>query len=302
MTYLALAFALVLQLTGIWPHLSSQAHSDIARAANPRVQVLPPVPMNALSVPVLTAKIPLALKPSASVYAFDRATAMPLYSQNIDQKRPIASITKLITAIVILDRHKPTDKVTIGKLPEYVTADETLGLREGEVYTVGDLVTAALVPSDNDAADALAIYDSGSVSAFADRMNAKIAQWHISGTHFSNPTGLVDDGNYTTARALGQIGILALQQPFIAAVVKLPTANVSSADGRTFNLTNTNTLLATGYFYGIKTGYTEASGECFIGISNVNGHQVVTVLLGADDRFGDTQELVNWIGQSWQWL
>jgi len=302
MTSLALFLTLALQLTGIWPHLTDAAHLGLAQTASVRTPAMGPLPTYALTIPVLTSKIPLALKPSASVYAIDRATSMPLYSQNIDQKRPIASITKLVTAIVILDRHKPTDSVTIGKLPDYESSAETIGLREGEVYTVGDLLTAAIVPSANDAADALAIYDSGSVRAFAGRMNAKMNQWNITGTHFSNATGLIDDGNYATARALGQIAMLATRQEYITSAVKRPNASITSAAGRTLNLTNTNRLLATGGFYGIKTGYTEASGECFIGISKVNGHEVVTVLLGADDRFGDTQELVNWIGRAWQWI
>lgn len=302
MTSVALILALILQLTGIWPHLTDQALTGTARAATGGTAAAPAVPASALSLPVVKSKVGLTLKPSASVYAFDRATATPLYSQNIDQKRPIASITKLITAIVILDQHQLSDKVIIGKLPDYDVSAEVIGLREGEIYTVGDLITAALVPSANDAADALAIYDSGSVSAFTGRMNAKMAQWHITGTHFSNATGLIDKDNYATARALGQIGTLALRQSFIAAAVNEPTASIASTGGRTFNLTNTNRLLATGGFYGIKTGYTEASGECFIGISKVNGHEVVTVLLGADDRFGDTQELVNWIGRAWQWI
>lgn len=302
MTSISLLLALALQLTGIWPHLANDFHSGLARAAIVHTPTMAPKSVNSFTIPILTSKIPFTLKPSASVYAFDRVTAMPLYSQNIDQKRPVASITKLITAVVILDRHKTTDSVTIGKLPDYDISAETIGLHEGEVYTVGALVTAALVPSANDAADALAIYDSGSVSAFASRMNAKMAQWHISDTHFSNATGLIDDNNYATARALGQIGTLAINQKFIAAAVKQPSASITSGGGRTFNLENTNRLLATGDYYGIKTGYTEASGECFIGISNQGGHEVVTVLLGADDRFGDTQELVNWIGQAWQWL
>jgi len=302
MTSIALIVALALQMTGIWPHLGSETHTGIARAATVRPTIQPPAPKEAFSVPVPTSQVPLKLKPTASVYAFDRVTAMPLYSQNVDQKRPIASITKLITVMVILDRHQAADKVTIGKLPDYDTAAETIGLHEGEIFTVGDLVTAALVPSANDAADALAIYDSGSVSAFTGLMNAKMAQWHITGTHFSNATGLIDDGNYATARALGQIGTLAMKQALIAADIKLSTVSITSAGGRSFNLTNTNRLLATGDFYGIKTGYTEASGECFIGITKIGGHEVVTVLLGADDRFGDTQSLVNWIGQSWQWL
>lgn len=301
MTAIALIIALALHLTGLWPHLTSDARAGIARSARVSVPA-PPAASAPVAIPVQRLNEPLSLSRSSSIYAFDRRTAMPLYSQNIDKQRPIASITKLITVMVILDRHKTTDVVTIGKLPDYAIEAETVGLKQGEVFTVGDLVTAALVPSANDAADALAIYDSGSVTAFSARMNAKMAQWHIPGTHFANASGLVDDGNYSTARALGQIATLAMAQPFIADTVKRPSAVITSAAGQTFSLTNTNRLLATGDYYGIKTGYTEASGECFIGITKVGGHEIVTVMLGADDRFGDTRTLVNWIGQTWQWL
>ncbi len=301
MTSIALIIALALHLTGLWPHLTAGAQAEIARSARASLPAQP-VASAPIAIPVQRQNEPLVLNRTSSVYALDRRTAMPLYSQNIDKKRPIASVTKLITVMVILDRHKTTDVVTIGKLPDYAIEAETMGLRQGEIFTVGDLVTAALVPSANDAADALAIYDSGSVTAFTARMNAKMAQWHISGTHFANASGLIDDGNYATARGLGQIAMLAMTQPFIAVTVKRPSAVITNAAGQTFSLTSTNRLLATGDFYGIKTGYTEASGECFIGITKISGHEVVTVMLGADDRFGDTRTLVNWISQTWQWL
>lgn len=302
MTHVALIVAMILQLTGLWPLLPGPNQTSISQAASVRASPKPVEQAFEFNIPVPTDAAKPIFKTSASVYSFDQATSMPLFRQNIDQRRPVASITKLITAMVILDRHKPTDIVTIGQLPVYPIEAETIGLRQGETYTVGSLVTAALVPSANDAADALAIYDAGSVAAFATRMNAKMAQWHIPDTHWSNASGLVDDNNYASARALGQIATLAIKQTFITSVIKLPNVSITSISGRTFNLNNTNKLLATGSFYGIKTGYTEASGECFIGITKANGHKVVTVLLGADDRFGDTQTLVNWIGIGWKWL
>ena len=302
MKTVAAILALVLHLTGGWNHVSSEGRAQLSRAG---VNLPAPLPSLAVApdlVPVRTGGQPPAIAPNASVYAFDRATGIALFEQNSDVKRPIASVTKIITALVVLDRHQPTDLVTVGTLPAYDVAAETLGLKTGEVYTVGDLVTMALIPSANDAADALAMYDAGSVAAFSDRMNAKMATWGITDAHFSNPSGLIDIDNTVSAKALARIAQLVLAQPFITATIALPSASVTSSVGRSFTITTTNKLLASDNFYGIKTGYTEAAGECFIGLTKVNGHEIVTVLLGADDRFGETRTLVNWIGREWTWL
>lgn len=302
MNTVAALLALILHLTGGWSHVSPGGRDQLSRAG---VSVAAPRPKPVVApilLPVHTGDQPLALAPTSSVYAFDRASGTALFSQLADTRRPIASVTKIVTALVVLDRHQPTDLVTIGALPDYDVAAETLGLRSGEVYTVGDLVTMTLLPSANDAADALAVYDAGSIAAFSERMNAKMATWGITDTHFSNPSGLVDTNNFASARALARIAQLVLAQPFLKATIALPTAKLTSSTGRTFNVTSTNKLLASDKFYGIKTGYTEAAGECFIGLTKVDGHEIVTVLLGADDRFGETRTLVNWIGREWTWL
>ena len=300
MNTFALALALVLQLTGTWAHLTPTAHQDLAAAARPHATT--PQAVKPFVLPIRTGNGTLALPNDASILGIDRATSLPLYSQNADKQRPIASITKLITALVILSDHNPEEAVTIGTLPDYPLDAETIGLRQGETYRLGDLVSAALVPSANDAADALAIYDSGSVMKFAGKMDAKMAKWDIKGTHFASASGLTDDGNYATARALAQIGLLAMDNPTIKATVIKPTLTFNSKQGRAFSLESTNKLLAEGGFYGIKTGYTGAAGQCFVGITPVSGHDVVTVVLGTNDRFGDTQSLVNWIGSNWQWF
>jgi D-alanyl-D-alanine carboxypeptidase len=140
------------------------------------------------------------------------------------------------------------------------------------------------------------------MAKFTARMNAKMAQWGISDTHFASASGLQDTNNYASAAALSKIAGLALANPNIRDIVKLTNATISSSAGRVFNLTSTNELLAGGEFYGIKTGYTPAAGECFVGLTRINGHEVVTVVLGAGDRFGATQTLANWISRNWQWL
>ncbi len=253
-------------------------------------------------IPVQLTTAPTDLiNPNTTAYAVDAATMTPLYAQNQTTPRAIASITKLTAMIVVLGDHKLSDQVTVGKLPTYDPADETLGLTQGQVFSVDALVKAALIPSDNDAADALAIYDAGSRSAFIAKMNAKLAQWGINGAHFSSVEGLTDAGNYANAIALAKIGKLALTNPTIASLVRTPYATISDSAGQTYRLKSSDNLLASGQFYGIKTGYTDAAGQCFVGLAHVNGHDVITVVLHSNDRFGDTSRLLNWIQGAWQW-
>ncbi len=308
MKILALALAFALQTTGLWPHLDESTRNKIAHQAvgqpasniSPSTTDLPPV--TSLTLPIRTNPDAPKLETTTSVLALDRTSATPLYAQNDHQQRPIASITKLVTALVILSRHDPDDTVTIPQLPKYGPEDYVIGLTPGDKYQLSDLVKAALVPSANDAADALAIYDSGSPAKFASQMNSKMAAWDISGTHFTNPSGLQDTGNYATATALGKIALLSLENPVIQDAVKEPFVTIRSTSGRTLSHTSTNILLPTGQFHGIKTGYTLAAGQCFVGLTRIDGHDVITVVLGSKDRFGQTQSLVNWIGRSYQWL
>jgi serine-type D-Ala-D-Ala carboxypeptidase (penicillin-binding protein 5/6) len=204
--------------------------------------------------------------------------------------------------LVILSRHTPDERITLPALPAYKPEDERIGLFAGESYTVGDLVQAALINSANDAADALALYDAGAIPKFAARMNAKMTEWGITSARFSNPTGLFDNDNNASTEALGKIAGLALTNAFLRQTILKPEAAITSATGRVINLVSTNKLLATGQFYGIKTGYTPAAGECFVGLTRINGHEVITVVLGAGDRFGATQSLANWISRNYQWL
>ena len=304
MMWFAIIVAVILQLTGGWAHIGQSARQQVAHLATRPSASASPMPAVALPVarPSQLGEVFVPSLATASYLAQDRATSLTLAQANADTARPIASITKLITAIVILSRHSVEETVTIGTLPDYPIDADTMGLRTGETYRVGDLVRAALVPSANDAADALAIFDAGSTAAFAQRMNAKMSQWGITDTHFSNPSGLDDIGNQASARALAKIGGLALVQPLLREAVGLSDITVVSGSGRSFSLHTTNQLLAVTGFRGIKTGYTGAAGECFIGLTSVQGHDVITVVLGSQDRFADTRALVNYIGRNYTWL
>lgn len=306
MKTLALTLILGLHATGLWSQVAPATQAKlISRAADTVPAVATPpaalaTPATA-ALPVRLATDPLTLNTAAAI-AIDRDTATVLYAKDSTARRPIASITKLITSLVILSRHDPSETVTIPKLPDYPVEAETMGLVPGDTFRLSELLEAALVPSANDAADAMAIWDSGSVAKFTTVVNASLAEWGIADTHFASASGLEDDGNYASAAALAKIAALALHSPDIAKIVNFQSITLVSGQNRTYKLTTTNQLLASGRFYGIKTGYTLAAGECFVGLTRINGHDVITVVLGADNRFGATSQLTNWISRQWEWL
>jgi D-alanyl-D-alanine carboxypeptidase (penicillin-binding protein 5/6) len=261
----------------------------------PVISTVPPQP-----VAVKTGVDPLKLRAKAS-YAIERRSGQVLHSNNAARPLPVASITKLATVVTILHDHKLGEMVTIPVLPTYQPEDELIGLKAGEHYTVRDLLAATLIGSANDAADALAINDSGTITAFSDKMNQRMVDWHIANAHFSNPTGLTDAGNAASAQAIAQLGLLVLHNQTVREFINDKNGTITSKEGRTIPLTTTNQLLQTGKFNGIKTGYTLAAGQCFVGLSTIQNREVVTVVLGSPDRFGETQTLTNWINQTYTW-
>lgn len=254
----------------------------------------------AVAIPAETQTTPLQLTAAAS-YAVDTTTSQVLYSHNANAQRPIASITKLMTALVIVRDHSLDQVVTVPTLPAYDPADSRLGLITGQKLTVKALLQAMLIPSADDAADSLAITDAGSDAAFATKMNQVATDWGITGTHFNNPSGLVDTGNYATAQALAQIAGLVLANPTLASITSTPSTTIAATSGQHFTLATTNELLQNKLIQGIKTGYTPAAGQSLVGLASINGHSVVTVILGSQDRFGETTRLINQIKEDYQW-
>jgi D-alanyl-D-alanine carboxypeptidase (penicillin-binding protein 5/6) len=281
----ALGRAVALRLTA--PHQSALATGlpNDSAVAVPQVMGQP-------AEPQLTA---------ASWYAIDVATGTTLASHDATTERPIASVTKLATALVIVHDHPLNEQLTVPPLPTYAADDEILHLQAGERFSTNDLLAALLINSADDSADALALADSGTEAAFVAKMNQLVARWGIARAHFSNPSGLVDTGNGASAQAVAELAQLVLQNPTLRRLVDTPAATITDSAGRSIALTTTDELLPSGQFQGIKTGYTEAAGECFVGLTTIAGHQVITVVLGSGNRFGDTTTLANWIRQNYQW-
>ncbi len=252
-------------------------------------------------VPVRISETPAPEITAPGALIVDLETMTTLYAKDAQTPRPIASLTKLATVMSVLDHRRPDEVLTIPALPTYNLADERMGLVPGEKLSVRDLVRASLIPSANDAADALAIADAGSQKAFIDKMNAKMRKWGIGEVKFASTSGLVDEGNTASPAALAKLAKLALANPTIAETTKVQSLMINDTAGRAFELRTTNRLLADPRFSGIKTGYTPAAGQCFIGLAEVNGRRVITVILGSQDRFGETQRLVDWVQSSYTW-
>ena len=238
---------------------------------------------------------------AAGALAIDSTTDQVLLEKNSHVGRPIASITKLATILVILHNHNLDETVTVPTLPGYGPADAKLGLASGEQFKLRDLLAATLIPSANDAADTLAIYDAGSVSAFAAKMNATASEWGIGECHFSNASGLVDTDNFASPRALAKIAELALTNPTVVELVASSTGSISNLSGKQYTLTTTNHLLQDKRFSGIKTGYTIAAGQSLVTRATISGHSIITVVLASPDRFGETQAMVNFLEKNTSW-
>jgi len=261
---------------------------------------------NAPKVKKPTAKTDSDIAINAKSYlVLDRETLTPLVSYNSSEKLPLASITKLMTAIVTLENSKLEEIVGVKNNFSQVPENK-LGLYVGEKISVENLLYAALIPSANDAAEALAYYvGKGDYNAFIKMMNDKAVEIGMKDTSFSNAVGLDEMSNYSTVSDLAYLANYAIDKEFIANAVILKEKTITDASGVvSYNLKSTNQLLGDPdiQILGLKTGTTPAAGECLVSVEKLNnGQEILTVILGSSDRFGDTKKLVRWIEENVSW-
>lgn len=240
-----------------------------------------------------------------SYMILDRETLTPLLSYNPEEALPLASITKLMTAIVTLENAKIEDIVEIKndftQIPSY-----KLGLYLGETISIESLLYASLIPSANDAAQALAYHiGGGDYDVFLKMMNAKAEEIGMKDTHYTNAIGLDTQSNYSTVLDLAYLANYAINNDFIAEAVVLEEKTITDASGTIYyTLKSTNELLGDPEIQvlGLKTGKTPGAGECLVSIEKLkNGQEILTVILGSYDRFGDTRKLIQWIEENVDW-
>ncbi|MCH3948669.1 MAG: D-alanyl-D-alanine carboxypeptidase [Olsenella sp.] len=220
-----------------------------------------------------------------------------LYEKNADKQMPMASITKVMTAMVALDSGIDLDTRCQIHATNLGADSQTAGFVEGDTPTLRELLRVMLVYSANDAAENVALNVAGSEDAFVELMNEKAQELGMTSTHFVNPHGLDEDGHYSTVSDLALMGRVALSEyPFIASTVHTHSVTVSVA-GTQKTFYSTDELLGTYRgIRGIKTGYV-AGSAAFLGACQRNGVELFTCVLGAQTssgRFADTATLLDW--------
>jgi D-alanyl-D-alanine carboxypeptidase len=238
-----------------------------------------------------------------SVMIRDLESSAPIYELNTHIHLRPASITKLMTALVVLDQYNLDTILTVGKL-ETVKDEADMGLQLGDKINVKNLIYGLLIPSGNDAAYTLAYNYPGGIENFVSSMNEKAKELHMEDTHFDNPSGLDSPTHYTTSHDLSLLAMEVLKSDFLSNLIKTRYTTVSDITGeRIYKLQNVNQLLGLTYGVdGIKTGFTDEAGQCLITSATRDGHRVMVVLLKSQDRFGESAKLVEWVFRNYKWV
>lgn len=256
-----------------------------------------------ISSPIVVRKIPEPQISAKSALAVDRKTNKVLFEKEPSLKVLPASTVKLMTAAVSLDVYKLDEEVEVSRYCSSIEGTKAM-LPEGKVFKVSDLISVMLVGSAGDAACTLATFKI-SEKDFVGLMNKKAKEIGMELTKFSNPVGLenINGGHYSTAWDLYKLAKYATSISFIKDVVGKNNYIISSVDNSfSTTLMNTNKLLwEVPGTIGVKTGTTENAGEVLVYEYKDGIEDVIIVVMGSKDRFGDTKLILNWINSSYSW-
>jgi D-alanyl-D-alanine carboxypeptidase len=250
-----------------------------------------PEPTGRLAPPEVTAKAALVL---------DEASASVLYEKNGHEPLPPASLTKIVTLILALERGDPDAWVDIDVDGLNMGRSSVMGIVPGDRFRLRDLLYGLMLPSGNDAALAIGRHLAGSDEAFVAEMNALGPRLGLSESHFLNPHGLGGGGHAASAYDLAMYSRYGMAVPGFAEVVGAP--NWTARGSRTMNLWNINSFL---FNYrgadGIKTGYTRSAGQTLVASATRQGHRLYAVVLNAPSRDGDAYRLLDWAFSEYRW-
>lgn len=246
---------------------------------------------------------------SEAAILIDAKTGKTLYGKNENEKKFPASTTKILTAIIILEKCNLTDKATASynAVMSIPSGYSNAAIKPNDTLSIQDLLNVFLIHSANEAGFILAEHVSGSITAFADLMNEKAQQIGCKNTHFTNPSGIHDDDHYSTAYDMALIAKYCMENDTFRKIISTTSCSIPSADGSVQKFPNTNSLIidSSKYYYkyaiGIKTGYTSQAKNCLIAASSKNNLELITVVLGASQtednksaRYVDTINLFNY--------
>lgn len=219
-----------------------------------------------------------------------------LYAKNENERRPMASTTKIMTALITLETAAVNNKVVTITDKMVRVEGSSMGLRPGDKLSLRALAEGMLLVSGNDAANSAAIAISGSDQAFAVLMNKRAKELNMTNTHFVTPSGLDDENHYTTAKDLAILAAAAMHNPDFAEIASQKVMAVQFVNpDQTRKLKNHNKLLS---MYdgciGVKTGFTKKSGRCLVSSAQRNGVNLIAVTLNDPDDWKDHQKLLDY--------
>ena len=257
------------------------------------LRVAPPV------ASALALSVPRSLSGGLSasgVLIVDLDSAQTVYADRPLEPRPIASLTKLMTALLIVENHGLDETVRIAPAVGAIR-DNVAGVQVGDDYRLGDLLTAMLVHSANDSAVALAIHDAGSEDAFVEKMNARAKALGLEDTVYRTSTGFDASGQHSTPRDIGILSAFVLGVPEIADRMALNSASITSRSGTVLSFAHTHQLLRQpNAITAGKTGTTDGAGQCLMSVFSEDGHRYAAILLHSDDRYGDMRRILSAFG------
>lgn len=266
------------------------------------VQVLRPLPepfvVKVAEYPMIERKYLPGIS-AESAYVLDNTSKVALFTKNENLRFAPASTTKIMTALTGLDYYQPNDMLTITRAN---VEPVVIGFPKGVKVTFVNLLYGMFLPSGNDAALAVGDNYPGGMQAFIAKMNEKAQALHLTNTHYADPVGLLDSEDYTTAHDLAFLASDAIMHPLLAQIVNTKTKVITDSAGNVYSLQNINKLLGQYGVNGLKTGYTEEAGQVLVTSANIQGHIFLLVVMKSQDRFGDTEKLLQLISQNVTYL
>ena len=254
------------------------------------------------NIPPVSKNLPVPQVFARAILVKDLNTETILYQKNPNISFPIASTTKIMTALVATEYYKQGTVLTVSNSADI--SGSKVGLTKGENLTFRSLLYGMLLNSGNDAAFTLAENYPGGVLGFVSAMNKKVLRMGLASTHFDNPAGFDSPNHFSSAADLSKITEEAFKNYQLARIFATKKTDIISLDKKyTHQLLNLNKLLSeVNGVLGVKTGTTAGAKENLVTVVERDKHRILLVILGSDDRFGETTKLIEWAYQNFQWL
>lgn len=253
------------------------------------------------NIPPASKNIPVPSFSARAVFVKDLKSGSILYQKDASISLPIASTTKIMTALIASEYFKPNSILTVREGAGMVGSK--VGLVLGEDLSFRSLLYGMLLNSGNDAAYTLAENYPGGILGFVSAMNKKVSELNLTNTHFENPAGFDSPKHYSSAKDLAAITEEALKNSQLTKIFATKETNIVSLDKKySHQLTNLNKLLSqVKGVLGVKTGFTEGAKENLVTFVDRDGNQTLAVILGSNDRFGESTKFIEWVYENFTW-